>query len=422
MTNIDKNPEDEMGPLLPTYMPFFPINHSPCTSSSNTRQRDDYEQSIYLDIESPSLLVTRPDTIIDDDDSDDESQRARMVLNASMDCYLVCELPFASEPALETELEQELPPLKKIKSSSGPDEEVGERSCDGVVVLRTVKGILTRREGWSGWSSPATLSPQPNSPVSLERCFAPWTLGLRPGGLNGVPRTISRRSSSGASSAGTGPSVKAVRFASGNSILGCWAGTDPVSEEIEAPVAAVMYLTHSAEAYDRSPIVVEDGLRLPPRAKKEDDEGGWMKCKSHGSYKRLSKARAVKMKVESNKAMKFCTPSIKSPSSVDSDSLHSSTSSSDEDTHENSIVVKTFVGGKLYREAVEEEEDEEDVEEEEDKEDDCENEEGLENGPENDDRDEESDDEDRGRDDRMSGFGKWTSGDVFGSCDALGGF
>jgi hypothetical protein len=33
-----------------------------------------------------------------------------------------------------------------------------------------------------------------------------------------------------------------------------------------------MYLTHSAEAYDRSPIIVENGLRLPPRAKPDDEE------------------------------------------------------------------------------------------------------------------------------------------------------
>ncbi|POW20967.1 hypothetical protein PSHT_02865 [Puccinia striiformis] len=265
-------------PLSPTYMPYFLPHHSPLHSSSNTRQRDDYEFSSECCPSSPSPQVLV--TLTDDEDCDGPppTKADRLI-----DGYPAWELPFASEPALEGELEQGLPPLKKLKPE--PDNlEVGTRldkhTPEGLVLHTAVKGILTKRDS----SSSMPHSPSASSPICAETCFLPWSrslgLGLTTSNMSTPFHSstpLSRRSSSGASSA-CASSLKAVRFASGNGfpVNLITHGLEPslpiLPREIEGPVAAVMYLTHSAEAYDRSPIVVENGLRLPPRAKPEDED------------------------------------------------------------------------------------------------------------------------------------------------------
>lgn len=258
-----------------------------------------------------------------------------VVMSASVALYPASELPFASEPALETELETELPPLKKLRptryaSMDDVDHEAvslfhDQPTQSRAMVCNLIKGILTKRD--------LPLGPTCTSPVNTSLAFGPLTTSpascatslLDPSaflwrsgnGLNSltpmslstlvasrptiVPlgfslgsgeasRPVSRRSSSGQSAVSSTNSLKAVRFASGN-------GFSPLCEhavqtssseddephrccrpaELEGPVAAIMYLTHSAEAYDRSPIVVEKGLRLPPR-QDAAESGRWIQC------------------------------------------------------------------------------------------------------------------------------------------------
>lgn len=285
-------------PVSPTFMPHF-LNRSPSSSSFNTRQRSDYEASQLEPLPPPAL--------------DDGNASAAV------------EMPFASEPALEGELEAELPPLKKLKSDDGAP-------LGGAVSSVTVKGILCRKSSsWHGGEDEA-MRPAGGAAGGGERIGAltplslstlskatpaeghPSSSSLAPSSLGGSfspvcstaasSRPMSRRSSSGASSCGSGV-FKAVRFASGNGFSpfdddspyeaspGAAADEDGSTprerEELSGPVAAVVHLTHSREAYDRSPIVVEDGLKLPPRERKVGAEH-WIRC---GTKKRAKEAGAM---------------------------------------------------------------------------------------------------------------------------------
>lgn len=160
-----------------------------------------------------------------------------------------------------------------------------------VLLIKVVKGILTKRDTFS--SPILTISPPSATGFreyqhghesegswevsSKTPSLAPDSLGCL---VDGSFRPTSRRSSSSTSTVSAG--VKAVRFASGNGFfptcdhhLGREERRCCRPEELEGPVAAVMYLTHSAVAYDRSPIVVEKSLRLPPRMDSEEC-GKWV--------------------------------------------------------------------------------------------------------------------------------------------------
>ncbi|KAA1064570.1 hypothetical protein PGT21_008295 [Puccinia graminis f. sp. tritici] len=451
MTEIDSS--RILTPLSPTYMPYFPPHRSPLHSSSNTRQRDDYEFSSESCPSSPSPQVLV--TLTDDEDCEEPVANPDRLIEG----YPAWELPFASEPALEGELEQGLPPLKKLK----PDNDhlvVGTRldknSPEGLVLIGAVKGILTKRE------SPSTPhSPSASSPICPETCFAPWSrslgLGLTTSSISTPLHSstpLSRRSSSGASSACAG-SLKAVRFASGhgfpNGLVapGLETSLPILPGQIEGPVAAIMYLTHSAEAYDRSPIIVENGLRLPPRARPDDEDEEEPVLEPVRTAKLLTspeKKRRAKISVDISKISQpqLCTsPEVLSPR-ADSD-------------HESSIVIKPSLSmHRTYREIeeVDEEEEEEEAEGVNDraKAGEVEEDDDDENVDEDhvlrkssaatlDDDDDNSDDEDgpsrrvpasssksitsckaSPSDPHQWGLGKWSSGEVFGSCDALGGF
>ncbi|KNZ43839.1 hypothetical protein VP01_980g3 [Puccinia sorghi] len=425
-------------PLSPTYMPYFPPHRSPLHSSSNTRQREDYEFSSEFCPSSPSPQVTV--TLTDDEDCEGPVVKPDRLI----DGYPAWELPFASEPALEGELEQGLPPLKKLKPDNDQlpaGSRLDKTSPDGIVLIGAVKGILTKRE-----SPSAPHSPSPSSPICAEACFMPWSrtsgLGLATSKFS-TPHPsstpLSRRSSSAASSACAG-SLKAVRFASGNGLpntLGCLSPESSLTilpGQVEGPVAAIMYLTHSAEAYDRSPIIVENGLRLPPRAKPEDeDEYEYDEERPIDPPKSpLSpqKKRRTKLMMEPAKTSHggLCaSPEVLSPRV--------------ESVQETSVILKPPLSISLtYRDIEEVDEEEEDeetvaVEEAEDEAD-----EGSTPKERQEQEDENSDDEDdeEGQQQQRSfraipasscrpteaqwGLGKWSSGEVFGSCDALGGF
>ncbi|OAV89302.1 hypothetical protein PTTG_01266 [Puccinia triticina 1-1 BBBD Race 1] len=457
MTEIDST--RILTPLSPTYMPYFPPHRSPLHSSSNTRQRDDYEfSSSHSSPPSPSPQVLV--TLTDDEDGDGTLPKPDRLTEG----YPAWELPFASEPALEGELEQGLPPLKKLK----PDQEdtlvVGTRpllknSPEGIVLLGAVKGILTKRE-----SSSTPHSPSASSPICPETCFAPWS---RPSGLGLTTSSIStphqsstplsRRSSSGASSACAG-SLKAVRFASGHGFpngLGALEPSLPILPgQVEGPVAAIMYLTHSAEAYDRSPIIVENGLRLPPRAKPDDEDDVAEEESHEATLKPASpskpptspqKKRRAKINLELAKispASQLCaSPEALSPR-ADSD-------------HETSIVIKlpsSLSAHRSYREIKEVDEEEEEEEEEtqqggargtlEEEAEEENEEDAAQEPPEEADNSEDEEDENHHHHHHLRiptenalaippssassgaqwGLGKWSSGEVFESCDALGGF
>jgi len=423
-------------PLSPTYMPYFPPHRSPLHSSSNTRQREDYEFSSECCPSSPSPQVTV--TLTDDEDCEGPVAKPDRLI----DGYPAWELPFASEPALEGELEQGLPPLKKLK----PDNDqlaVGSRlektSSDGIVLIGSVKGILTKRE-----SPSAPHSPSPSSPLCAETCFMPWSrtsgLGLatsRHSTPHPSSTPLSRRSSSAASSACAG-SLKAVRFASGNGFPNTLGSLGPdltiLPGQVEGPVAAIMYLTHSAEAYDRSPIIVENGLRLPPRAKPEDEDEDDEERPIDPPKSPLSplKKRRAKLMVEPVKTSlgDLCTsPEALSPRV--------------ESAQESSVILKPSLSmTRSYREVEEDDEEEEDEETEgvaaEEAEDEADEGSTPKERQEQEDENSDDEDEEEGKQQQRSfrtipasscrpseaqwGLGKWSSGEVFGACDALGGF
>ncbi|MBW0563008.1 hypothetical protein O181_102723 [Austropuccinia psidii MF-1] len=429
-----------LSPLSPTnYSTHFKPRRSALNSSTNTRQRDDYElnSNSCLSNQSPQLLVTPSD---DEQDLNELLHLSRV--ERFTDGYPASELPFASEPALEGELEQELPPLKKLKSeihlfqtSSCFD----PSTTTSLVVIQSVKSILTRRDDSNRKSSPSSIINH-----QLVDSFNPWTcstsnsLGSKSLSVSDhSSRPISRRSSSDISSIGTGTSLKSVRFASGNGFINSWGrhnlnqNNQECLDESESPVATVMYLTHSADAYDRSPIIVEDGLRLPPRAKKDHDDGNWLECqqiikpslekiKSKNSKKSLNKIDLEILKSKSQ------TSPLNSSSTITQAFTPPNTPSTLQE--ENSIVINTTpvtTPPKSYREIKEEDEEEEDVglapslnanEEEEEEE-----EEEKDNVDASDDDDEIL--EGRGLGDNLKwGLGKWSQGEVFGNCDVLGGF
>ncbi|POW01933.1 hypothetical protein PSHT_12323 [Puccinia striiformis] len=423
-------------PLSPTYMPYFLPHHSPLHSSSNTRQRDDYEFSSECCPSSPSPQVLV--TLTDDEDCDGPppTKADRLI-----DGYPAWELPFASEPALEGELEQGLPP-----------QETEARA-------RQSRRILTKRDS----SSSMPHSPSASSPICAETCFLPWSrslgLGLTTSNMSTPFHSstpLSRRSSSGASSA-CASSLKAVRFASGNGfpVNLITHGLEPslpiLPRETEGPVAAVMYLTHSAEAYDRSPIVVENGLRLPPRAKPEDEDDeeeqetlaepvSTPKPPTSPEKKRRGKISVVITKMNQDK---LCT----SPEAI---------SPQADNDQETSVVIKPLSLSmcRTYREIeeVDEEEDDEtnngpdlaeEGEDEETKPEDDKQQDDDDNSDDDDDRDHEphhlpqrtfssssststkrtpSSCATAASSQAQWGLGKWSSGEVFESCDALGGF
>lgn len=415
------------GPLTPTYMPYFLPHHSPLHSSSNTRQRDDYELGSQCCPSSPSLQVL----VTSEDDEDYDAPPTKP--DRAIEGYPASELPFASEPALESELEQGLPPLKKLKPDSDFDVVDGrfdKTSAQGIVLIGAVKGILTRRPGASTDSSSIPHSPMASSPVAVDTCFIPWSRSSCNGTnsrstLTTSSAPLSRRSSSGASSVCAG-SLKAVRFASGN-LTHAWGASQQAHSilpgEVEGPVAAVMYLTHSAEAYDRSPIIVEDGLRLPPRARPEDDV-------DEPSI-RLDNKRRAKLNVEILKIGRNpqCESGKSSPLKGDCK----------KDAHENeeeetTIIIKTpTLINKLYREAagLDEEEEEEIIgassfggenEIVGDDDDDDEVDHSVEEHEDDEDESEFNSSRSRGTNSEGWGLGNWSSGEVFGCCDALGGF
>ncbi|KAH9825034.1 hypothetical protein DFH28DRAFT_942593 [Melampsora americana] len=274
-------------PLANTSMPYFLNNRTTSSSSLKTRQRETYEASHdpVSRPHTPQLKFTLPDG--DSDDEDEVRCRRPSIPDTS---YPACELPFSSEPALESELEIELPPLKKLRSSrNGGVSEDGE---DSGFCPETVRGILTKKdqsfqsspEG-SGHSSPVQTSPVSQEPASLPLSKAHV--------LNGCPdpRPSSRRNSSCQSAVSSLNSNKTVRFATGNSPPTCNTlcqrhqpsddtTTTRCSCHLENPVATVMYLTHSAKVYDRTSIVVEKSLRLPPR-QDASECGRWVpRCES----------------------------------------------------------------------------------------------------------------------------------------------
>ncbi|KAI9606595.1 hypothetical protein H4Q26_006131 [Puccinia striiformis f. sp. tritici PST-130] len=370
--------------------------------------------------------------------------------------------PYRHKKHTQGELEQGLPPLKKLKPDTD-NLEVGTRldkhTPEGLVLHTAVKGILTKRDS----SSSIPQSPSASSPICAETCFLPWSrslgLGLTTSNMSTPFHSstpLSRRSSSGASSA-CASSLKAVRFASGNGFpVNLIAhGLEPslpiLPREIEGPVAAVMYLTHSAEAYDRSPIVVENGLRLPPRAKPEDEDdeeeqetlaepASPAKPPTSPEKKRRGKVSVVITKMNQDK---LCT----SPEAI---------SPQADNDHETSVVIKPLSLSmcRTYREIeeVDEEEDDEtnngpdlaeEGEDEETKPEDDKQQDDDDNSDDDDDRDHEphhlpqrtfssssststkrtpSSCATAASSQAQWGLGKWSSGEVFESCDALGGF
>lgn len=470
MSNLDNS--CVLGPLSPTYMPYFPPHHSPLHSSSNTRQRDDYELSSQcgLPSRSPQVLVT----LTDDEDYDVPPPKPDRLIEG----YPAWELPFASEPALEGELEQGLPPLKKLKPDSDytpgrSSSPFDQNSAEGIVLIRAVKGILTRRTVTSGSSSSTPHSPSASSPISSDTCFVPWTrsLGLGNNTLSTIDHSsapLSRRSSSGGSSICAG-SLKAVRFASGNgfgnscSTSACDQSNAVLPREVEGPVAAIMYLTHSAEAYDRSPIIVEDGLRLPPRAKHDDEDDAEddvsepvapTKRNTGSEKKRRAKMHLRILDVEDRPVLCTSPDGLSPRPRLD----HSESDPSKDSEDETSIVIKpstsstSLAMSRTYREKEEVDEEEEDETAEGDypRNEDDEDEEDMEGNGADNHKEQDSDDDDDHHDhehhyyhqsptrrrnnsnvdkvliptdprDRW-GLGKWSSGEVFGSCDVLGGF
>lgn len=311
-----------LSPVSLTFMPEY-LHRSPSSSSLNTRQRSDFEESQATPVAStPSSFSPNGTAMLVEGEGDDQ------VGGSDGEQHAAVEMPFASEPALEGELEQELPPLKKLKPS-GAGEEGGVTSQIGV------KGILARKvsghsngsaegsamdlEGAPSLESSGLLPPshppqRPTlaslTPLSLSTLGSDLGQSSNPSSSQLSSRPMSRRSSSGASSTASS-ALKAVRFASGNGFSSAsststptaiWTSEDehwssshehsdglipPDKEdervaspiEFEGPVAAVVYLTHSREAYDRSPIVVDDegNLSLPPRERKIG-ERGWIRC------------------------------------------------------------------------------------------------------------------------------------------------
>lgn len=271
-------------PLADTSMPYFLHNRTSSSSSLKTRQRETYEASHTI-APTPQLKITLPDGDCDDDDE----PRGRRPSITPDNSYPACELPFSSEPALESELETELPPLKKLRSSRNGG--VSEDAEDSGFCPETVRGILTKKDQ-SSQSSPegsSNSSPIHTSPVSQEPGSLPLSNAYA---LHGCPdpRPTSRRNSSCQSAVSSLNSNKTVRFAPGNSPPTCNLmcqrhqpsnhTTSRCSCHLENPVATVMYLTHSAKVYDRTSIVVEKSLRLPPRADASEC-GRWVqRCES----------------------------------------------------------------------------------------------------------------------------------------------
>ncbi|POW10314.1 hypothetical protein PSTT_06202 [Puccinia striiformis] len=363
-------------PLSPTYMPYFLPHHSPLHSSSNTRQRDDYD---------------RP--------TDRRLSRLGVTL--------------CPRTSLEGELEQGLPPPQELKPETD-NLEVGTRldkhTPEGLVLHTAVKGILTKRDSSS--SIPQSLGIQSHLCRDLFSTLVPKL------------RTWAYHQQH------VNPFHSTVRFASGNGFpVNLIAhGLEPslpiLPREIEGPVAAVMYLTHSAEAYDRSPIVVENGLRLPPRAKPEDED-------DEEEQETLAEPRQT----------------VYSPEAI---------SPQADNDQETSVVIKPLSLSmcRTYREIeeVDEEEDDEtnngpdlaeEGEDEETKPEDDKQQDDDDNSDDDDDRDHEphhlpqrtfssssststkrtpSSCATAASSQAQWGLGKWSSGEVFESCDALGGF
>lgn len=138
----------------------------------------------------------------------------------SAEPYPASEFPFSLEAALESELENELPPLKQL--------------------LSTRLGPTLRR---SSSSLASTISN--SSPKTVRFASAGYGVGL---GCQ-HHHNLEKKDEKG-------------YFCSHE-------------EELQAPVATVIHLTHSAAAYDRSSIVVDRSLRLPSRMDNEDS-GKWV--------------------------------------------------------------------------------------------------------------------------------------------------
>ncbi|KAH9825040.1 hypothetical protein DFH28DRAFT_1215972 [Melampsora americana] len=255
-------------------------NRTTSSSSFNTRQREMYEGTGDLEPRpsTPHLTITRADG-----ESEDEEDARRVGPLSMMDAsYPALELPFASEPALETEQETELPPLKKLRSTrlnGGDKEDVN----DSDHCLESVRGILTKKDHSSpedsGLSSPIHTSPVPQILGSSPLASA-LVVSNPP-----TSRPHSRRTSSNRSAVSSANSHKTVRFAAACKSSPCdhMHGKEQSSDEdttgcscdLDTPVATVMYLTHSAKVYDRTSIVVEKSLRLPPR-QDPSETGRWV--------------------------------------------------------------------------------------------------------------------------------------------------
>ncbi|EGG11828.1 uncharacterized protein MELLADRAFT_76425 [Melampsora larici-populina 98AG31] len=285
-------------PLTDTSMPYFLNNRTTSSSSLKTRQRETYEAS--HDVVSRPLAPQLQITLADGDSDDEDHLRGRRPSLTPDNSYPACELPFSSEPALESELETELPPLKKLRSSRNGG--VSEDGVDSGFCPETVRGILTKKdhssqsspEG-SGHSSPVQMSPisQELSSLPLSRAH---TVNSRPD-----PRPTSRRNSSCQSAVSSLNSNKTVRFATEKSPPTCnplcqrhQPSDHPASRcscHLENPVATVMYLTHSAKVYDRTSIVVEKSLRLPPR-QDASECGRWVqRCESSTAVEGRERSR-----------------------------------------------------------------------------------------------------------------------------------
>ncbi|KAG0145967.1 hypothetical protein CROQUDRAFT_549123 [Cronartium quercuum f. sp. fusiforme G11] len=246
----------------------FATHRKPSTSSPNTRQRENYEQSqAYVSQPSPPRLTV---TSSDGESDGEDGTRSHLSSSAIDPSFPASELPFASEPALETELETELPPLKKLRptrfNGGVTEEDDFEDGCSQpkIIVTNAIKGILTKKEHSSPTASGST---------------SPTYCGSVSGPINTTPppRHIKYLEPKSSPLAGLGAhqlmpscpsSLNTSGFEVGNGI-----NSDHEQDQdrsgrstvFEGPVTAIMHLTHSADAYDRTSIVVEKSLRLPPR-------------------------------------------------------------------------------------------------------------------------------------------------------------
>ncbi|KAG0141388.1 hypothetical protein CROQUDRAFT_98828 [Cronartium quercuum f. sp. fusiforme G11] len=353
--------------LPATFMPFFDFHRSASTSSINTRQRSDFE----------GTTSTSNKNELQDEENEDS------ISSSAVDSYPASELPFSSEPALETELENQLPPLKKIRptkqvfsTESLQDQSSSDTSLfyhpdndDRIVVINVLKSILTKKEATTRTCT---------SPIKMESTTS-WRTIIE----EQNNRPITRRSSTNGTS--STHSLKAVRFASGNGFI---IDSDDKPIELEGPVAAIMYLTHSAHAYDRSPIIVEKSLRLPPR-QDADECGRWVMCSSIKRYKSVEEVG----------------------NSGSGLSLSRTATNTNSDTQGQEEKKKVFQS-RVLPEEEDDDEDDKQTEIDDDEEEEEEEEEEI---------DHQAEDEEDERSE-LCGLGRWSRCDVFSYDDALGGF